>query len=403
MVSINYATREVTCKIVYYGPGLSGKTTNLIYVHEKVPSSTKGKMISLATEADRTLYFDFLPINIGQINGFTAKFQLYTVPGQVYYNATRKLVLRGVDGLVFVADSQADKMDENIESLTNLKENLAEYGYDYKEMPIVIQYNKRDLPGVLSVEELEAKLNHDNWKSFEAEAVTGGGVFDTLKMIIKLVLAKAQSSSSSKSKTLNAAPSQPAETPASAQPKAVTPPPHVPPVQQEPAPVQPQLEPMAASAEPSMKPESDTSRIDEPILSPSHETTRQEAYNASIRQEPGLVKLPKDDDSETADTGRVAISNEQQVPVEAGVASSSHRPFPGSATGGLSRRERRITVSDFKPAEKAQSEISNLPQQPAEDKENVVVESNMPKPTMAPSARVIKKKRGFFKRLFGIK
>ncbi|MFQ6009465.1 MAG: ATP/GTP-binding protein, partial [Candidatus Zixiibacteriota bacterium] len=126
MVSINYASREVCCKIVYYGPGLSGKTTNLLYIHSKVPSNTRGKMISLATEADRTLYFDFLPINIGTINGFAAKFQLYTVPGQVYYNATRKLVLRGVDGIVFVADSQPDKMDENIESLINLEENLRE-------------------------------------------------------------------------------------------------------------------------------------------------------------------------------------------------------------------------------------------------------------------------------------
>jgi len=137
MVSINYATREVSCKIVYYGPGLSGKTTNLQYVHMKVPSNTKGKLISLATDADRTLYFDFLPINIGTINGFASKFQLYTVPGQVYYNATRKLVLRGVDGLVFVADSQPDKMDENIESLSNLKENLAEYGYKIDEIPML--------------------------------------------------------------------------------------------------------------------------------------------------------------------------------------------------------------------------------------------------------------------------
>jgi len=192
MVSINYATREVTCKIVYYGPGLSGKTTNLQYIHDKIPGDTRGKMISLATEADRTLYFDFLPINIGKISGLSAKFQLYTVPGQVYYNATRKLVLRGADGLVFVADSQADKMDENIESINNMKENLAEYGYDINEMPIVIQYNKRDLPNVLPVEELEAKLNPYGWKYFEGEAVNGRGVFDTLKMSIKLVLDKAR-------------------------------------------------------------------------------------------------------------------------------------------------------------------------------------------------------------------
>src|SRR5210317_1459459 len=170
MVSINYSLREVCCKIVYYGPGLSGKTTNLQYVHSKVPGNSRGKLISLATEADRTLYFDFLPINIGTINGFQAKFQLDTVPGQVYYNATRKLVLRGVDGLVFVADSQPDKMDENIESLINLEENLKEYGFDVDHLPIVIQYNKRDLPGVMSVEELDAKLNKRGWPSFEGSA-----------------------------------------------------------------------------------------------------------------------------------------------------------------------------------------------------------------------------------------
>ena len=175
MVSINYATREVSCKIVYYGPGLSGKTTNLQYVHQKVPPSTKGKLISLATDADRTLYFDFLPINIGAINGFAAKFQLYTVPGQVYYNATRKLVLRGVDGLVFVADSQPDKMDENIESLNNLKENLAEYGYDLDEIPIVIQYNKQDLPAVLSPDDLRPVLNRTGWPEFKASATEGFG------------------------------------------------------------------------------------------------------------------------------------------------------------------------------------------------------------------------------------
>ncbi len=192
MVSINYATREVCCKIVYYGPGLSGKTTNLQVVHQKVPQNTRGKLISLATEADRTLYFDFLPINIGSINGFAAKFQLYTVPGQVYYNATRRLVLRGVDGVVFVADAQADKHDDNMESLSNLKENLEEYGYDVNELPIVIQYNKSDLPTALSQEELDTKLNVHNWPSHTAAAVDGVGVFDTLKAIMKLVLEKAK-------------------------------------------------------------------------------------------------------------------------------------------------------------------------------------------------------------------
>ena len=192
MVTINYASREISCKIVFYGPGLSGKTTNLQYVHKKVPTQTRGELISLATDTDRTLFFDFLPINLGTIQGFSTRFQLYTVPGQVYYNATRKLVLRGVDGLVFVADSQLSKMDENVESLNNLMENLKEYGYKLEELPLVIQYNKRDLENVASLEELEKIINTYGRPYFEAVAVKGVGVFDTLKMICKLVMAKIQ-------------------------------------------------------------------------------------------------------------------------------------------------------------------------------------------------------------------
>jgi len=194
MVAINYANREVSCKIVYYGPGLSGKTTNLQYIHGKVPGTTRGDLISLATDADRTLYFDFLPINIGDINGFTTRFQLYTVPGQVFYNATRKLVLRGVDGLIFVADSQRDKADENVESLNNLKENLEEYGYDLSSLPLILQYNKRDVPDIMSVEELDQLLNDHNWPVFESVAHKGKGVFDTLKLIIRMILEKAKKS-----------------------------------------------------------------------------------------------------------------------------------------------------------------------------------------------------------------
>jgi signal recognition particle receptor subunit beta len=177
---INYSSREINVKIVYYGPGLCGKTTNLQYIYNRTNPDAKGKMISLATETERTLFFDFLPLSLGEIRGFKTRFHLYTVPGQVYYNATRKLVLRGTDGLVFVADSQAEKMDENIESLSNLKENLEEYGYNISEMPIVIQYNKRDLPGALPVEELEAKLNPMGWIHFEGDAVSGRGVFEFL-------------------------------------------------------------------------------------------------------------------------------------------------------------------------------------------------------------------------------
>jgi signal recognition particle receptor subunit beta len=188
MVSINYAFKEICCKIVYYGPGLSGKTTNLQWVHQKIPTQTRGELISLATDQDRTLYFDFLPVDIGQIHGFSIKFQLYTVPGQVYYNATRKLVLRGVDGLVFVADSQRSKMDENIESYRNLVENLEGYGYDVEKLPLVLQYNKRDLPQISSVDELESILNPRGLPHFETVAMQGMGVFDTLKCISKLVL-----------------------------------------------------------------------------------------------------------------------------------------------------------------------------------------------------------------------
>jgi signal recognition particle receptor subunit beta len=192
MASINYAFKEISCKIVYYGPGLSGKTTNLQYVHQKIPPQTRGDLISLATDQDRTLYFDFLPVNIGKVHGFSTKFQLYTVPGQVYYNATRKLVLRGVDGLVFVADSQKSKMDENLESYQNLLDNLAEYGYNLDKLPLVIQYNKRDLTPVSSLEELQKALNPHQLPFYEAVAIQGVGVFDTLKCISKLVLDQAK-------------------------------------------------------------------------------------------------------------------------------------------------------------------------------------------------------------------
>ena len=189
MVSINYAFREISCKIVYYGPGLSGKTTNLQYVHDRLPKKSRGDLISLATEADRTLYFDFLPLELGEIGGFATKFQMYTVPGQVFYNATRKLVLRGVDGIVFVADSQKTKMDDNLESLADMEDNLKSYNLDIHTMPIVIQYNKRDLPDIVTIEEMEAVLNKHQWPYIEAAAVKGQGVFDTMKRVSKLVLA----------------------------------------------------------------------------------------------------------------------------------------------------------------------------------------------------------------------
>ncbi|MEX1182322.1 MAG: GTPase domain-containing protein [Gemmatimonadota bacterium] len=188
MSLVNYSTREITCKIVYYGPGRSGKTSNLQFVHAFVPDERKGPMVSLATETDRTLFFDFLPLDLGTISGFRTRMQLYTVPGQVYYNATRKLVLRGADGVVFVADSQREQMDENIESLRNLHENLLEENIDLSTFPTVIQYNKRDLPGVLPIAELDDTLNFRGVPSFPAAAVSGDGVFDTLKSASQLVL-----------------------------------------------------------------------------------------------------------------------------------------------------------------------------------------------------------------------
>ncbi|HEX7089257.1 MAG TPA: GTPase domain-containing protein [Longimicrobiales bacterium] len=188
MSMINYASREINCKLVYYGPGLGGKTTNLEYIFNKVKPETRGKLISLATETERTLFFDFLPVDLGTIRGFNTRFHLYTVPGQVYYNASRRLILKGVDGVVFVGDSQAERMDANIASLQNLYENLSDYGYDPQRLPIVLQYNKRDLPNIVSVEEMRAELNPDGLPEFEAVAIKGIGVFDTLKAVSKLVL-----------------------------------------------------------------------------------------------------------------------------------------------------------------------------------------------------------------------
>ena len=188
MSFINYSSREINCKIVYYGPGLCGKTTNLQYIYKKTNPDSKGKMISLATETERTLFFDFLPLALGEIRGFKTRFHLYTVPGQVFYDASRKLILKGVDGVVFVADSQIERMEANIESVENLRLNLSEQGYDLDRVPYVIQYNKRDLPNVVPVDEMRRALNPRNVPDFEACAADGTGVFDTLKAIAKQVI-----------------------------------------------------------------------------------------------------------------------------------------------------------------------------------------------------------------------
>jgi signal recognition particle receptor subunit beta len=188
MTFINYASREINCKIVYYGPGLCGKTTNLQYIYDKTNPQAKGKLISLATETDRTLFFDFLPLELGTVRGFKTRFHLYTVPGQVFYDASRKLILKGVDGVIFVADSQVERMDANVESIDNLQVNLRVQGYDLMAIPYVLQLNKRDLPNVVPVDEMLRQLRKKGEPVFEAVASKGAGVFETLKGIAKLVL-----------------------------------------------------------------------------------------------------------------------------------------------------------------------------------------------------------------------
>ena len=188
MSFINYSSKEINCKIVYYGPGLCGKTTNLQFIYNRTKPDSKGKMISLATETERTLFFDFLPLSLGEIRGFRTRFHLYTVPGQVFYDASRKLILKGVDGIVFVADSQKEREEANLESMDNLRANLEEQGMNLDNIPHIIQYNKRDLPHVIPVHELRKTLNPNNVPDFDAVATQGVGVFESLKAIAKLVL-----------------------------------------------------------------------------------------------------------------------------------------------------------------------------------------------------------------------
>jgi len=195
MTFINYASREINCKIVYYGPGLCGKTTNLQYIYDKTNPNAKGKLISLATETDRTLFFDFLPLELGTVRGFRTRFHLYTVPGQVFYDASRKLILKGVDGVIFVADSQVERMDANVESVENLQTNLKTQGYDINTIPFVLQLNKRDLPNVAPIDEMKRLLMRRELPVFEAVAAKGPGVFETLKGVAKLVLQELTKSS----------------------------------------------------------------------------------------------------------------------------------------------------------------------------------------------------------------
>ncbi len=194
MTFINYVARELNCKIVYYGPGLGGKTTNLQYIYDITNPENKGKMVSLATETERTLFFDFLPIDLGQIRGLRTRFHLYTVPGQVFYDASRKLILRGVDGVVFVADSQEERLDANLESLSNLRQNLKEHGFDLMKIPYVLQLNKRDLPNIMPADELRRLLDVKGEPVFEAVATRGEGVLETLKAVARQVLVELRKS-----------------------------------------------------------------------------------------------------------------------------------------------------------------------------------------------------------------
>lgn len=194
MAFVNYVNKEINAKIVYYGPGLSGKTTNIVYIHKKLNPNSRGKLISLATQTDRTLFFDFLPINLGEVSGYKVRFHLYTVPGQIFYNTTRKMVLKGVDGIVFVADSQKQMMEDNIESLKNLEDNLKEYGKNLQDIPFVIQYNKRDLPEVMDLEEMHLKLNKLKAPFFQAVATEGKGVLETLTAICRMVMSRIKDS-----------------------------------------------------------------------------------------------------------------------------------------------------------------------------------------------------------------
>ncbi len=331
MATINYALREISVKIVYYGTGLCGKTTNLQVIHRKVPTEFKSDMVSLATETDRTLFFDFLPLDLGKIKGFSTKFQLYTVPGQVYYNATRKLVLRGVDGVVFVVDSAPDKIQENIESFKNLEENLTEYGYQRENIPIILQYNKRDVPNAVPVDKLNSMINKYGLPWNEAIAIQGKGIFESLKMMGKLVIdnlnKKYSRPTSSPAPTFQqpAAPQDPFSSPAAPRPAAFQQRQPAPPVQRQEAPSRPQpnawprqpQQPVSALGE-------DPFRKAQP--SPQAPQQREAPFNrqgpagpAPLRQNPAPPKRPQsnppDDYYDYGSVNLEQIQKPQQQPV----------------------------------------------------------------------------------------
>jgi signal recognition particle receptor subunit beta len=300
MAVINYSKKEISAKIVYYGPSLCGKTTNIQSIYTSVKPEQKGKLVSLATEADRTLFFDFLPIEIANIRGFKTRLHFYTVPGQVYYNSTRRAVLTGVDGLVFVADSQRDKMEENIESLNNLEENLNYYGKSIKTIPMVIQYNKRDLPDVTPVVELDQILNQHGYPSFEAVATTGEGVLETLTKITKMVLHHIEMGTSGKQqRSTSAMPEKPLVSPSASQTPST-------PWLYEPSPLKPVEVPQGVSSPRSHEP-SPAKPVHEQDSSMVEESEPTVAHPMETRGYEGRIQIIGTDSAEIISTNAVQL------------------------------------------------------------------------------------------------
>ena len=346
MVFFNYSTMQMHAKVVYYGPGLCGKTTNLQYIYDHTGNDSRGEMVSLATETDRTLFFDLLPIDVGKIAGFTTRIQLYTVPGQVFYNTTRKLVLKGVDGVVFVADSQRPMLNANVESFENLEENLAEMGLDLETIPVVLQYNKRDLPNILTVEELDESLNKGNWSAVEASALNGDGVFETLKTISKATLI-ALKNRMTKGRGDSASKPKPAAAPGRTMPAA-------PPPRKGPLPAAPP--PKADKAKPA----------DEPVAVEPEEATAETTAPESQAPEPEARSETKSevklDDTVEAEPEVKSVEIDPDLAAAAGLKTTGTSAGMDPATGEAAPRAAAGTATaDAEPVDEA-VEIESPPE-----------------------------------------
>lgn len=342
MVQINFAQKQVNAKIVYYGPGMSGKTTNLEVIHQRAPEDNRGDLTSISTEGDRTLFFDFMPLDLGTVAGMRTCFQIYTVPGQVYYNSTRKLVLQGVDGVIFVADSSPNMMEENLESLRNLAENLEEYGRSIEDMPLVIQYNKRDMPGALPIEELEEKLNTVGAPAFEAIANTGQGVFPTLKAVAACVLESLHKQQGSGGEGASS------EAPPTPQPSAPLPSP------------EPQSQPQAATPPPAPAPQPAAPTPSPAAPSPAEPVAQHPATGRPTisMSQTGFHKAP------SLPLGQTAPSSSTPQPQPPTPAPSAPEPAPQGAGGGGGGLQMRQPVAPA-PQPAAQPAPSPAPQQRA--------------------------------------